>query len=180
VTVDVSLYEAALSLVAYHLIDYLRTGASAGRHGSAFPLIAPYEAFETADGRLMIAAGNDRLFGRLCGALGLTELTHDPRFGTNPARVENRRALKALLEEQLRTEPSDAWLRRLRTAHVPAGPVNDIAQVAESEQTRAVGMLQALGGEMLVAPPISFDGVRLEHVSAPPELGADSRELFDG
>ena len=177
-TVDVSLYEAAVSLVPYHLIDYLRTGAIAGRHGTAFPLIAPYEAFETADGRLMIAAGNDRLFARLCKTLGLDELTADPRFATNPARVENRAELKTLLEARLRTEPNAAWLPRLTAARVPAGPVNDVRDVAESEQTQALGLLQTIEGQRLVAPPISFDGARLGHATAPPGLGAQSREIL--
>jgi crotonobetainyl-CoA:carnitine CoA-transferase CaiB-like acyl-CoA transferase len=177
-TVDVSLYESAVSLVAYHLIDHLRTGAVAGRHGTAFPLIAPYEAFETADGRLMIAAGNDRLFARLCDALGLAELPADRRFATNPARVENRAELKALLEARLRTEPSATWLARLAAARVPAGPVNDVPQVAASAQTQALGLLQALAGEQLVAPPISFDGERLVHFVPPPAVGAQTEEIL--
>jgi crotonobetainyl-CoA:carnitine CoA-transferase CaiB-like acyl-CoA transferase len=177
-TIDVSLYEAAVSLVAYHVIDYLRTGSVAGRHGTAFPLIAPYEAFETADGRLMIAAGNDRLFARLCEALGAGELTADPRFATNPARVENRAGLKAALEERLRTKPTAEWLPRLRAASVPAGPVNDVGAVATAEQTHALGLIQALAGEQLVAPPISFDGQRLAHGAPPPGLGQHTAEVL--
>jgi crotonobetainyl-CoA:carnitine CoA-transferase CaiB-like acyl-CoA transferase len=177
-TVDVSLYEAAVSLMAYHVIDYLRTCSIAGRHGTAFPLIAPYETFDTKDGTLMIAAANDRLFARLCDALELDELTRDPRFATNPARVENRTELKSLLEERLRNEPSEVWLARLATARVPAGPVNDVAQVADSEQTRALGLLQSVDGLQLVAPPLSFDGERPVHSTAPPDLGAGAEELL--
>lgn len=183
-TVDVSLYEAAVSLMAYHVIDYLGTCSIAGRHGTAFPLIAPYEAFETKDARLMIAAGNDRLFARLCGALGLDELTGDPRFSTNPARVANRAELKSLLEARLRNEPNPVWLERLAAARVPAGPLSDVAQVADSKQTQALGLLQSVGGLQLVELPISFDGERLEHSTAPPALGDGTeeilRELRDG
>ena len=156
----------------------MRTGTVAGRHGTAFPLIAPYEAFETADGRLMIAAGNDRLFARLCEALGLADIRRDPRFATNPARVQHRVELKALLEGRLTTEPTAAWLERLHAARVPAGAVNDVSDVAESEQTQALGLLQQLAGQQLVAPPISFDGERLVHETAPPSLGADSEEIL--
>ena len=177
-TVDVSLYESALSLVAYHVIDYLRTGNVAGRHGTAFPLIAPYESFDTADGQLLIAAGNDRLFARLCEALDLRELPNDARFATNPARVENRAALKGRLEQRLRTQPNAAWLDRLRAARVPVGPVSDIGDVAEAEQTRALGLLQALDGEQLLATPLSFDGERLVHASAPPALGEQTTEIL--
>jgi crotonobetainyl-CoA:carnitine CoA-transferase CaiB-like acyl-CoA transferase len=177
-TVDASLYEAAVSLLSYHLLDYLRTGAVAGRHGTAFPLIAPYEGFETADGRLMIAAGNDRLFARLCKTLELDELPADPRFATNQVRVANQAELKSLLEARLRTEPNAAWLPRLAAARVPAGPVNDVRDVAESEQARALGLLETVEGERLVALPISFDGARLGHATAPPGLGAQSREIL--
>src|SRR5262249_14953760 len=183
-TVDVSLYEAAVSLMAYHVIDYLGTCSIAGRHGTAFPLIAPYEAFETKDGGLMIAAGNDRLFARLCGALGLDELTGDPRFSTNPARVANRAELKSLLEARLRNEPNPVWLERLAAARVPAGPLSDVAQVADSKQTQALGLLQSVGGLQLVELPISFGAERLEHSTAPPALGDGTkgtlRELRDG
>jgi crotonobetainyl-CoA:carnitine CoA-transferase CaiB-like acyl-CoA transferase len=178
-TVDVSLYEAAVSLMAYHVIDYLRTSSIAARHGTAFPLIAPYEAFETRDRPLMIAAGNDRVFARFCGVLDLDGLTRDSRFATNPARVENRAELKPLLEERLRSKPIEFWLERLAAARVPCGPVNDVAQVAESEQTQALGLLQTIGGLQLVALPLSFDGARLVHSTAPPGLGASEEILSE-
>jgi crotonobetainyl-CoA:carnitine CoA-transferase CaiB-like acyl-CoA transferase len=177
-TVDVSLFESAVSLVPYHVLDYLRTGTVAGRHGTAFPLIAPYEAFETADGSLMLAAGNDRLFARLCDALELSALPKDPRFATNPLRVEHREALRALLAERLRTGTNAVWLERLSAARVPASPINDVRGVAKHEQTQALGLLQALGGEQLVAPPLSLDGERVQHVSPPPAVGADTEAVL--
>jgi crotonobetainyl-CoA:carnitine CoA-transferase CaiB-like acyl-CoA transferase len=177
-TVDVSLFESAISLVPYHLIDYLRTGTVAGPHGTAFPLIAPYEAFETEDGRLMLAAGNNRLFARLCAALGLPELATDSRFASNQARVQNREALRELLAERLVTAPTAAWVARLREAAVPVSPINDVRAVAEHEQLRALDLLQSLEGEQLVGPPLSFDGERLLHASPPPELGADTNAIL--
>ena len=176
--VDVSLFESAVSLVPYHLLDFLRTGTVAGRHGTAFPLIAPYEAFATADGALMLAAGNDRLFARLCTALELPHLPVDARFATNPARVESRAELRELLAQRLRQETTDTWLERLSAARVPASAINDIRGVAEHAQTRALGLLQALGGEELVAPPLSFDGERVQHVSPPPAVGADTEAIL--
>ena len=88
--VGVALFDTALSLVGYQLTDALRTGVAPGRHGTAFPLIAPYEVFATADGELMIAAANDRLFRLLCERIGRPELADDPRFRTNPDRLVNR------------------------------------------------------------------------------------------
>src|SRR5947207_2524440 len=89
-TVDVSLFETAVALLPYQVTAYLSSGDVPSRHGTAFPLIAPYEVFRTRDGELMIAAGNDRLFARLCEALGLPELPTDSRFATNPDRLRHR------------------------------------------------------------------------------------------
>ena len=113
-TLDLSLYETALSLVPYQLVDVLAGGAPAGRHGTAFPLIVPYQVFETADGELMIVAANDRLFEKTCRALGVPELAGDERFATNPLRVANREQLIPLLQEQIGTETTADLLARLR------------------------------------------------------------------
>ena len=102
--VDVSLFETTLALLPYQLAETIATGALPKRHGTAFPLIAPYEVFDTADGQLMIAAANDRLFALFCEAVGRPELVDDPRFRTNPDRVANRDELLPLLREPLAHE----------------------------------------------------------------------------
>jgi crotonobetainyl-CoA:carnitine CoA-transferase CaiB-like acyl-CoA transferase len=126
----------------------------------------------------MVAAGNDRLFTRLCAAVGLPELPEDARFASNPARVQNREALRELLAERLASAPTAAWVARLREAAVPVSPINDVGDVAEHEQLRALRLLQTLDGEQLVAPPLSFDGERLLHASPPPDLGADTSAIL--
>src|SRR5687768_4679587 len=85
-TLDLALYDTALSLLPYQLVDVLAGNAPSGRHGTAFPLIVPYQVFATADGELMIVAANDRLFGKACEAIGVPWLAADPRFATNPLR----------------------------------------------------------------------------------------------
>jgi crotonobetainyl-CoA:carnitine CoA-transferase CaiB-like acyl-CoA transferase len=177
-TLDLSLYETALSLVPYQLVDVLAGNAPAGRHGTAFPLIVPYQVFPTADGELMIVAANDRLFEKACAAIGAPELARDPRFATNPLRVENRAALIPLLEARLATQPTAAVLARLRDAGVPASPVNDLAAVAADEQLRASGILQELGGRELVSPPLVADGERVRYRTKPPLLGEHTREIL--
>ncbi|MEO5576469.1 MAG: CoA transferase [Gaiellaceae bacterium] len=177
-TLDLSLYETALSLVPYQLVDVLAGGAPARRSGTAFPLIVPYQVFETADGALMIAAANDRLYAKVCETLGAAELVTDARFATNPLRVANREQLIPLLQARIATEPTAALLARLRDAGVPASPVNDLAAVAAEEQLRATGILQELGGHELVSPPFSADGERIRYRSEPPLLGQHSRELL--
>jgi crotonobetainyl-CoA:carnitine CoA-transferase CaiB-like acyl-CoA transferase len=177
-TVDVSLYETALALVPYQLAAYLGTGEVPGRHGTAFPLIVPYQVFETADGELMMAAANDALFRSLCEALDLPELAADPRFETNPRRIEHRDALIPPIADRFRERPTAEWLDRLQAAGVPAAPVQDIGQVARHPQTRALGILQKLDGHTTVAPPLSLDGERPYYASPPPLIGEHSREVL--
>ncbi|MCP9486786.1 MAG: CoA transferase [Gaiellaceae bacterium MAG52_C11] len=177
-TLDLSLYETGLSLLPYQLSDVLAGAEAPGRHGTGFPLIAPYEVFPTADGELMIAAGNDRLFASLCEVLGSPELANDRRFGSNPLRVEHRGALVSLLRSRLAECPTAELLERLRAAGVPASPVLDVGEVAAHEQTHATGMLQELAGRTLVAPPLSADGERVLHRSPPPLLGEHTAEIL--
>lgn len=177
-TLDLSLYETAVSMVPYQLVDVLAGGEPAGRYGTAFPLIVRYQVFPTADGELMIVAANDRLFAKTCAALGAPELAEDARFATNPLRIANRDELIPLLEERLAARPTADVLRRLREAGVPASPVNDLAAVAANEQLRASGILQGLAGREVVSPPLAADGERVRYRSEPPLLGEHSREIL--
>jgi crotonobetainyl-CoA:carnitine CoA-transferase CaiB-like acyl-CoA transferase len=174
--VDVSLFETGLSLVGYQLTDALRTRRAPARYGTAFPLIAPYEVFATADGELMIAAANDRLFEQLCERLGLPELAGDPRFRTNPDRLANRAALLPPLRTRLAERPTAHWLEQLDG--IPVAPVQDVVEAAEHEQTRATGILQALGAIDTLALPLEVDDRRVGHRAAPPTLGLHSREVL--
>lgn len=174
--VDVALFETGLSLVGYQLTEALRSGATPGRFGTAFPLIAPYEVFATADGELMIAAANDGLFARLCSAIGRPQLVDDPRFRTNPDRLAHREELLPLIREPLAKRTSAEWLVALEG--IPVAPVQDVAQAARHEQTRASGMLQDLGGVETVALPLQVDGSRVGHRNAAPTLGAQSAEVL--
>ena len=177
-TLELSLYETALSLLAYQLVGYLGTAFVPGREGSAFPQIAPYQSFPTRDGELMIVAANDKLFGALCVVLGLLELAGDPRFRTNPDRVANRVGLVALLEARTRERESAELLAALVAAGVPASPVHDVGEAARQPQTEALGILQSLGDLVTVAAPLSADGERVLHRLPPPALGAHTAEIL--
>lgn len=177
-TLDLSLYETALSLLPYQLTAVLAGEPVPERQGSAFPLIVPYQVFATADGQLMIVAGNDRLFTALCGVLGAGGLASDPRFATNPLRVGHRDELIALLEPLVAGHATADLLERLRAAGVPASPVLDVADVAAHDQTRALGILQELGGHETVAPPVSVDGERVRFRSPPPLVGQHTAEVL--
>jgi formyl-CoA transferase/CoA:oxalate CoA-transferase len=177
-TLDLSLYETAVSLVHYQLTDVLAGGEPPGRHGTAFPLIVPYQVFPASDGELMVVAGNDRLFVRLCEAVGAPDLADDPRFATNPLRVEHRGELIPLLEQATAAHPADDLLARLREAGVPASPVHDLGEVARDEQLHALGILQEVAGHLLVSPPLSADGARVRYRSEPPLLGEHTAEVL--
>jgi crotonobetainyl-CoA:carnitine CoA-transferase CaiB-like acyl-CoA transferase len=177
-TVDVSLFETAVGLLPYQVTAYLEDGAVPARHGTAFPLIAPYQVFRTLDGDVMIAAGNDGLFTRLCAALDLGALASDPRFATNPDRMSNRDALAELIGERVERQRRADVLGRLAAAGVPAAAVNDVGRVAEHDQTAELGLIQPMP-KPTVALPLSLDGERVLHRSPPPRLGAHTEEILE-
>ncbi|MDX6409729.1 MAG: hypothetical protein QOE13_2800 [Gaiellaceae bacterium] len=176
-TVDVSLFETAIGLLPYQVTAYLSGEGAPGRYGSAFPLISPYQVFQARDGEVMIAAANDGLFRRLCAALGLDGVAEDIRFATNPDRIARREELAALIQERLRGELLEDVLADLAAAGVPAAPVNDVGQAAGHEQTAALGLIQDLP-RPTVALPLSIDGERVVHRSAPPRLGEHTDEVL--
>jgi len=181
--VDVSLYETALGYIGYHLAGYLADGTVPHGQGTRFPMVAPYQVFPTRDGELMIAGGNDRLFTAICAVVGLPSLVDDPRFATNPDRVRHRDELCAILEEALCEHDTAHWHTRLTEAGVPAAPVADVADVVNAPQTEALGMLQPLDHPFipdlrLTALPLSFDGERALHRSAPPAVGEHTTQVL--
>jgi crotonobetainyl-CoA:carnitine CoA-transferase CaiB-like acyl-CoA transferase len=183
--VGTSLYETALNWVPYQLLGYLATGSSPRRMGSALAMLAPYEAFATQDGEVVIAAANDRLFARLCDALGLPELATEPRFAANADRVANRDALHTVIADLTARATTTDLLERLQCAGVPAAPVQDIAQVASDPQTQALHVRQAMPHAVidnleLIALPLSVNGKRVRHHSAPPAFGEHSPGRWRG
>jgi crotonobetainyl-CoA:carnitine CoA-transferase CaiB-like acyl-CoA transferase len=171
--VTTSLYETALNWLPYQIASYLASGEEPGPVGTGVAMIAPYEVFEAVDGRVMIAAANDRLYAALCAAIGLDE---DPRFASNPQRVAARAELAALVAARVAGLTSAELLERLAGAGVPAAPVRGLAAVVADEQTQALEILQEVPHPTvrdlrLVAPPLSLNGERLGYTTAPPLLG---------
>jgi crotonobetainyl-CoA:carnitine CoA-transferase CaiB-like acyl-CoA transferase len=171
--VSTSLFETAIGWMAPHIGGYLSGGAMRRPLGSGVTEIVPHQAFPTADGYIMVAAGNDNLFRALCDAIERTELLRDERFATNSKRVENRRTLIPMLEDVFRAKPSVEWQAKLDAVGVPAAPMENVAQVVASKQTEALGILQKAPDLdlTLVGLPIEFDGKRPAFRSSAPTLG---------
>jgi len=177
--VEVSLFETALSWMATNAAHYQCSGEVPGRHGSGAAAIVPYRAYETADGHLVVAAGNNALFARFAALLGHAPWAHDPRFADNAARVANRDALYGFIEPLMRARATAEWSQLLEEAGIPCAPVQDIAQAIDHPQTRAIGIRQSVPASQmeLFGMPARFDGRRPAIRRAPPALDADATLL---
>ena len=142
--------------------------------------MVPYQAFPTADGSLIVAAGNDGLFAKLCGVLERPGWIDDERFATNAGRVVNRAVLIGEMIEIFRVERTDFWIKRLDAAGVPNAPVQTVDEMLAHPQTRALDMVQpSPDGEIaLVGLPLSFEGERPPFLRRPPALGENNAETF--
>jgi crotonobetainyl-CoA:carnitine CoA-transferase CaiB-like acyl-CoA transferase len=178
--VDTSLYETALAWMCYHAANFQASGELPKRQGSGAAMIVPYRGYATKDGFIIIAAGNDKLFVALSKVLGHPEWATDPRFQTNPDRVNNQTVLYRWIEDIVRERTSREWHDLLDTAAIPNAPMQTIADVLAHPQTKALGMLQASpeGDITLLGLPLSFDGSRPAFRKSPPALGAHTQEIF--
>ncbi len=174
--VDTSLYETGLAWMSIYLAGFLANREQPARHGSGVDMIVPYQAFAAADGYMMVAAGNDNLFRKLCAVLERPGLAEDPRFHTNKERVVHRKELIPILADIFATRPRIEWARLLDAAGLPNGPINTLDQVVADPQTRALGIIQSRPDNELglVGLPLSFDGVRPPFAKPAPALGQDN------
>jgi len=178
--VATSLYETALAWMTVPLAGYAANGEIRRPHGSGTAEIAPYQCFPTRGGWLMIAAGNDNLYRRLCATLGRPELGEDARFLTNGDRVVNRGVLVPMIEEITRTWDIEELMAALDKAGIPNAPLQNVAQVSAHPQTQAVGILQQgpEGALPTVGLPLAFDGERSSYERAAPALGEHNKTVL--
>jgi crotonobetainyl-CoA:carnitine CoA-transferase CaiB-like acyl-CoA transferase len=182
--VDTSLLEAGVMQTYWQSAMTLATGQAPGPLGSAHPLNAPYQAFETADGWIVVGGANQRAWQRLVEALEAPDLADDPRFAENRDRMRNLDALVAALQPHFARRTSTDWLARLEAAGVPAGPVNDIAQVHADPQVLARDMVvevehQTLGPVKTLGLPVKFSRTPGGPRFGAPVYGQHSRELLE-
>lgn len=179
--VNTSLLETALVWSGSHVAIYSTTGEVPQRQASGHPMIVPYQAFETADGPLVVAPGNDRLFAALARALDHPEWVDDPRFVDNQSRVRHREEIVGLVAGCFRDMPMADARARLDAAGVPNAPQMSIPEVLEDPQVAALDLYQAPAGSTarLVGLPVSFDGIRPPLRRAAPDIGADTAARRD-
>jgi crotonobetainyl-CoA:carnitine CoA-transferase CaiB-like acyl-CoA transferase len=183
IEVTTALFETALMWMSYHAMGYLASGSVPQAQGSGTAMIAPYQAFPSADGYVMIGAASDALYVRLTEALGVPELARDPRFADNPSRVTRRVELVETLSARTRAHKTTDLLERLRAAGVPAAPIHSMDQVLQSPQTEASGMLVGAAHPRVpdyrsIGLPVQWDGRRPEVRRVPPRLGEHTADVL--
>ena len=182
--VDVALFDCQLALLENAIMRYTTTGEIPGPMGARHPSITPFEAFHTADGNLIIAAGNDGLFVKLAYALDRADLAENPLFKTNTLRNQHQEALRAEIEGVLRNESTDYWIGVLETAGVPCGPVNNVAQALAHPQTAARNMLISVDDPVTGPLKLAGSPMKLAAFADPtarptaPDLDANREEIL--
>jgi crotonobetainyl-CoA:carnitine CoA-transferase CaiB-like acyl-CoA transferase len=176
--IDIALLDVATSVMANQAMNYLASGNAPGLMGNAHPNLAPYAVFDCADGWLILATGNDGQYQRLCKVLGLDAMATDPRFLTNADRVVNRAEMTALLTAATKGWAKADLLAACEGAGVPAGPINDMAEVFADPQVVARGMQIAPDGLPGVRSPMRFSGAELALDRPAPRLGQHQDEVL--
>ena len=184
--IEMALYDCGIMVTGYYGLDALQLGHDPARYGNAHPSIVPYGMYESADGPLIIAVGNNAQFDRFCRlVIERPDIVEDPRFSTNVNRARNRAEIGPLIAGLLRAFPREVLLRRLTDAGIPCGRVAGLHEALTSERTRDAGLLQdmphpVVGTTPVFAPPYRLDGQRLPIRHAPPTLGEGTREILQG
>jgi crotonobetainyl-CoA:carnitine CoA-transferase CaiB-like acyl-CoA transferase len=179
--VDTSLFDSAVHWVEGQVNSYVATGNIPQRHGTGGNVIVPYQTFDCADGlALCLAPGNDRLWARCAQVLGHPEWATDPKFAKSAARVANKTELLPQIAAAMKKRTRAAWVEALEKAGVPCAAVNDIGELANTEQFAASGLLQQLpgGDPKVVGLPITFDRTRPKSVRSAPRLGEHTDEVL--
>ncbi len=181
--VDISLLDSQVAWLINRASNYLVGGAVPKRYGNAHPNIVPYETFKASDKWFNVAVGNDSQFRRFADVIGAPELAPDPRFATNPSRVENRGELIAALAGHLERRPAQEWLDLFHREKIPAGPINSIPEVFQDPQVLAREMVVEMphptaGSVRLVGSPLRLSATPVAYERHPPLLGEHTDEVL--
>jgi len=181
--VDMALLDTQVAMLANLGANFLATGVAPARAGNAHQNIVPYQVFETSDGHMILAVGNDGQFARFCEVAGRPELAADPRFARNADRVRHRAVLVPLLAELIAARPKQRWLSALEAAKVPCGAINDLAEVFADPQVQSRGMTVPMPHPLadtlrVVASPMKLSDTPVQYRRAPPLLGEHTDEVL--
>ena len=178
--VDTSLFETALGWWTVHYASYAMSGEVPPRHATGSAKLIVFQGFETKNGPLIIAAGNDRLFAKLAIALGRDDWARDPRLKNNAGRFEHKDEILPEIARIVATRTKGEWIDLLQSAGVPCAPVNTLPEALAEPQTEAVGMLQPVPGLdlRLMGLPLMLDGTRPPIRRRAPHLGEHTREVL--
>ena len=182
--IDIGMMDTTVAMLANAGMNYLHAG-SLGRLGNAHPNIVPYQPFETADGYIIVAIGNDDQFRRFCDLAERSDLAVDPDYAANDSRVRNRDALIPVLKEILRKRTSEEWLAALEAEKIGCGPINDLQQVFDdphvADREMVVRMEHPLAGPngaAVIASPMRLSRTPVDYRQAPPLLGEHTEEVL--
>ncbi|MDQ0219500.1 CoA transferase [Peribacillus cavernae] len=182
--IDISLLDVQISSLANVASSYLNTGSISERIGNDHSYIVPYQVFQCMDRPLMVSAGNDRLYKKLCEGLGHPELAEDERYVTNNKRIEHRKELTRKMQDIFYDKTADEWFKLFSDTGVPSGPVNNIEQVFNHPQVKAREAVEevshpTLGKIKMVKSPIRFSGLEIQTKKHPPLLGEHTDEFLE-
>jgi len=177
--IDMSLLDVATSVMANQAMNYLATGDAPVQMGNAHPNLAPYAVFECKDGWIILATGNDGQYRKLCDILGLAEWAQHPRFATNALRIENRAEMTGFITAATKGWEKAGLLVACEAQGVPAGPINDLAEVFADPQVVARGMEIAPEGIKGVRSPMVFSDAELALDRTAPRLGQHQGEILE-
>ncbi len=182
-TVEASLMQSMMAMINYQAQAVLSLDVVPGRNGNDHPIMFPQGTFTAGSGALTIACGNEKMWRRLCEVLGLVDIAEDPRYASNAGRMDNRRALRRLIEETLASGTSEEWIARINEAGVPCGPVLDIKEALEHPTTLALGLVQqvshpTLGTMKVLGKSITVGDDPREIHRHPPLLGEHTEEIL--
>jgi crotonobetainyl-CoA:carnitine CoA-transferase CaiB-like acyl-CoA transferase len=181
--IDVALLDTQIAALVNAASNYLVSRQAPRRYGNQHPNIVPYQTFRASDGEFAVAVGNDGQYARLCGLINRPDLASDPRFATNPARVEHRATLIPVLQEAFAPRPVAEWVEALLAAGIPAGPINDIPTILNDPHVRARGLVSEIStpagdGLSLVGPPVRLSESPAEIRLPPPKLGEHTADIL--
>jgi len=182
--IDVSMLDCQIAILENAIARYLAKNEIPKPMGSRHPSIAPFEAFKTKDSYIIIAAGNEKLFEKLCNVLNISKIAHDPKFNTNSLRSQNMDDLKKILEEKLVAKNTSDWVNEMEKEKIPCGPIFNIKQAVENSQIEARNMIvkahhKVIGEFKLAGNPIKMSNYKDEKVRGDiPDLDEHRKKII--